>query len=196
MIVEDMLDFDSFSTSEECTTTELRHRALREARLHRATISHANPRISASNHRGRRALRKTHPAARNIHRLAPRARHLRYNHFTRPPRGRRLQTGCSNVELLDGLSVIGGYDGTQIFFKLTLDVSKSDVGDLREIVLKPLELLNETESNFLEELNLFSDGSSVIDTVFDNIDIDISFSAGAHMAATGKHDPLHTKLFE
>lgn len=194
MLVEDVLDFDSLSTADECNT-ELRHRTLREARIHHAITSHANPKLSTGDRRGHRALRKTHPAARNIHRLAPRARHLRFNHFTRPPRRRRLQTGCSNAELLDGLSLKGGYDGTQIFFKLKLDVSKNDVGDLRDILLKPLEVLNETGSNFLDELNLFSGGTSVMDTVFDNIDVDISFLAGAHMAATGKQYPHVSRCF-
>eukprot|EP00956_Cyclotella_meneghiniana_P034230 scaffold102673_cov71-Cyclotella_meneghiniana.AAC.1 len=155
MIKEDVLDFvdfDNLFTAEGCTTGR-RHRALREAGIHRATTSHAIFKRTAGDHRGRRALRKTHPSACSPR--AGRARHLPYNHFTRPPRRRRLQTECPSIELLDGISIIGGYDGIQIFLKLELDVSKEDKEDLREVILKPLELLNEAE--FLRELNLFGD---------------------------------------
>ena len=178
MIKEEILEFDSI---EECPTGR-RHRALREAVIHRATASRDIFKRTTGDHRGRRALRKTHQSARDPR--ARRARHLPYNRFTRPPRSRRLQTECSVTELLDGISIIGGYDGTQIFLKLELDVSKEDIEDLREVILKPLELLSEAE--FLRELNLFEDGDSLADSVFDNIEADISFSAGAHMGATGK----------
>ena len=181
MILEDMKDFDSESlfTAEGCSP-ERRHRALREARAHRA-IYHGTSRVL--NHRGQRALRQTHPAARHLVRRAPRAHHLSYNHFTRPPRQRNLQAECSSKELLDGLSIKGGFDGNQIFFKLELDVSKSAIGDLRDVILKPLQLLSKTD--LLQDLNLFSNGASVVDSVFDNIDADISFSAGVHLGATG-----------
>ena len=184
MIKEDVLDFvdfDNLFTAEGCATGR-RHRALREAGIHRATTSHAIFKRTAGDHRGRRALRKTHPSACSPR--ARRARHLPYNHFTRPPRRRRLQTECPSIELLDGISIIGGYDGIQIFLKLELDVSKEDIEDLREVILKPLKLLSEAE--FLRELNLFEDGDSLADSIFDNIEADISFSAGAHMGATGK----------
>lgn len=181
MLVEDVLDFDSLFTAEGCTP-ERRHRALREARSHLATTSHATSRV-AGDHRGRRALRKSHPAARGLRRAAPRARHLRFNRFTRPPRRRRAQSACSSTELLDGLSIKGGYDGTQIFFKLELDVSKGAMGDIREVVLKPLQLLS--ESDFFNGKDFFSDSSAAAAaTVFDNIDLDIGYSASAHMGAT------------
>lgn len=179
MLLEDVLDFDNIFAIEGCAL-ERRHRALREARAHHATTSRSISR--KADHRGRRALRKTHPAARSIHPVAPRARHLRYNHFTRPPRRRKLHE-CSSKELLDGLYIKGGWDGTQIFVKLELDVSKDAIDNLREVIMKPLGLLSET--NFLQELDLVSGGASIVDSVFDNIEADISFSAGAHMGATG-----------
>lgn len=183
MLVEDVLDFDSLSTTSGCTN-ERRHRTLHQAR---ARAQHAISFYSSSrtaDHRGRRALRQNHPRARRLHGAAPRARHLRYNHFTRPPRRRHLQNECSSTELLDGLLIKGGYDGTQIFFKLELDVSKENVGDPRDVILRPLHLLS--EADFLKDLNLFEEGSSVVDSIFDNIDADISFLAGAHMGATGR----------
>ena len=198
MLVEDVLDFGNLFTAEGCTT-ERRHRALREARLHRATSLHATaaspaPLKIVGDHRGRRALRKTHPMARHLQRITPRASHLRYNHFTRPPRRRHLQAECSSAELLDGLFIKGGYDGSQIFVKLELDVSKGAMEDLRDVILKPLQLLGETE--FLQDLNLFSGGNSVIDSIFDNINADISFSAGAHMGVTGKQNTYKYALHE
>ena len=187
MIKEDILDsvdFDNLLTAEGCTTGR-RHRALREASVHRATISHAILKGTAADQRGWRALRKTHPTV--FRGLAPRARHFRYSRFTRPPR-RRLQAECSSTELLDGLSITGGYDGTRIFFKLELDVSKNDEEDLREVILKPLQQLS--KADFLQELNLFGDAESVVDSIFDGIDADISFSSGAHMEASGKETQM------
>lgn len=179
MMVEDVLDFDSLTA--QGSDTLRRHRSLSEARIH-----HLNSQAisKAMDQRGRRALRSTHPTVRHLVRPAPRAHHLRYNHFTRPPRCRNLQDASSSTELLDGLSIQGGYDGNQIFFKFVIDVSKGEMGNLRDIIFKPLQLLSETE--FLQDLNLFSNGASVIDSVFDNINADISFSAGAHLSVTGK----------
>ena len=179
-LIEDVLDFDNLFTAEGCTS-ERRHRALR---IHNTLTSHTTTSKDSGNLRRRRALRKTHPDARS--RRAPRAHHLRYNHFTRPPRRRHLTDACASTELLDGLSIKGGYDGTQIFFKLELDVSKGAMSDLRDVILKPIRLLSETD--FMQDLShLFSDGASIVDSVFDNIDADISFSAGAHLGATGKN---------
>eukprot|EP00956_Cyclotella_meneghiniana_P034977 scaffold109952_cov105-Cyclotella_meneghiniana.AAC.1 len=143
MMIEDVLDFDNV---EGCTE---RRRALREARSHHAV---RNSGSRNSDHRGRRHLRKTHPAARALRRLAPRAQHLPYNHFTRPRRRRHLQAECFNTELLDGLSIKGGYDGTKIFFNIDLDVSRRVIEESREVVLKPLEFLSQTE--LLQSLNL------------------------------------------
>ena len=109
MITEDILDFDS---AEGCSTGR-RHRALREARSDYAQSSLVTLRI-AGHHRGRRALRHSHPSARGLRLIAPRTRHLRFNHFTRPPRRRRTET-CSSAEPLDGLALRGGYNGTHIF---------------------------------------------------------------------------------
>jgi hypothetical protein len=93
-----------------------------------------------------------------------------------------LQHECSSIQLLDGLSIKGGYDGTQIFFKLELDVSKAGMSDLRDVIMKPLQLLS--ESDFFNGKDFFGDGAAAAASVFDNIDADISFSAGAHMGAT------------
>lgn len=170
MLKEDVLDFDSISNAAGCPLGR-RHRA-----LHDTNALYATSRIG-----GRRVLRKTHPSAGALQRVAlSRARHLRFNHFTRPPRRRSLQQACSS-ELLDHLSIIGGYDGTQIFFKLELDASKGTMSGIRDVVLKPLQLLS--ESDFFSDKYFLGDGSAAA-TVFDNIDLDISFSAGAHMGAT------------
>jgi hypothetical protein len=86
------------------------------------------------------------------------------------------------VQLLDGLSIKGGYDGTQIFFKLELDVSKGGMSDLRDVIMKPLQLLS--ESDFFNGKDFFGGGAASAASLFDNIDADISFSAGAHLGAT------------
>ena len=182
LVVEEVLSFEA----EECSP-DRRGRVLHEARVNHATTSWATSRIVAVDHRGRRSLRKTHPkaAVRTLHRsLAPRVRHLRFNHFTRPPRRRHLEA-CTSTELLDGLSIKGGYDGSQIFFKLELDVSKGEISDIRDIILKPLQLLS--ESDFFNGKDFFGGGAASAASVFDNIDADISFSAGAHLGATGEN---------
>lgn len=178
MLEEDVLDSVDLFSTEGCAA-ERHHRSLREARTHRATTFRGKSRI---NHRGQRSLRKTHPAAHSLRSRAPRARHLRYNHFTRPSR-RRLN-GCSTTELLDGLYLKGGWDGSQVFIKLELDISKESLEDARQVILKPLELLRETY--FLQELNLVSGGASVMASSFDGIDADISFSSDAHMGVKGE----------
>jgi hypothetical protein len=183
MLTEDILGFNNVFAVEE-----RRHRALREARAHLATTSRIKSRLT-TNHRGQRALRKTHPSAHGLHRRVLRAHHLSYNYFTRPQR-RNLQTNYSeDTELLDGLYLKGGWDGSQIFIKLELDVSRKGVDDLRDAILKPLGLLSETD--FLQDLNLNSGGPSG-GSNFDGIDADISFSAGAHLGATGKYI-IHTR---
>jgi hypothetical protein len=149
-------------------------------------MAHATAATSHSLHstrkdpRGKRSLRETHPLASLHHRRrAPRARHLRYNRFTRPQR--RTQEAQSVVnELLDSISVKGGYDGTQVFIKFEMDVSKQNIGGLEEIITKPLELL--TEAGFLRDLNIFS-GDSSSGPTFD-INADTSFSASAHIGIT------------
>ena len=189
MLVEDILDYDRLFTA-----TEHRQRALHTARGPHKIDSHTTSRF-AGNRRGRRALRTTHPAALSVRRLAPRARHLRYNRFTRPPRPRRrLHSEFNLSELLDGLSIRGGYDGSQIFFKFDLDVSKDDVGDLRNVLFRPLKLLS--EASFLVDLNL-SSGHSITENVFDDTYADISFSSGVHLGVTGKShyfSKLHTSV--
>ena len=183
MIKEAVLDFDNTLGDEECTPPERRHRALREARAQYAMAPHASARFEEDS-RGRRSLRKTHPDAHQHHVVAPRARHLRYNHFTRPARRRRMQDACFNSELLDGFSIVGGYDGTQIFLKLKIDVSKQDMMDIRGAITQPLQFL--TNADFLLDLNLSDHGSAIVNSIFDNIDADVSFSAGAHLGATGE----------
>lgn len=185
MLAEDILDFDNLLAG----NTERRHRALHKARANYASTTHATSRI-ALDHRGRRALRKAHPSDPHpIRRVAPRARHLSYNRFTRPARRRRLNEDVS-TEILDRLSITGGWNCNKIFIKIELDVSKEGIDDIKEVILKPLRLLNETD--FLKDMNLFDGGDSALDSVFDDLDLDISFSAGAHMGATGKQ--LHCDI--
>ena len=179
MIKEAVLDFDNTLGDEECTPPERRHRALREARAQYAMAPHASARFEEDS-RGRRSLRKTHPDAHQHHVVAPRARHLRYNHFTRPARRRRMQDACFNSELLDGFSIVGGYDGTQIFLKLKIDASKRAISDTRDVVLKPLQYLS--ESKFFDGKDFFGSGYTVT-SVFDNIETDVSFLASAHLGA-------------
>jgi hypothetical protein len=157
-----------------------RHRSLREAHINHAVTSHS-PLKARRNARGHRALRRTHPSAVHLHRPAPRAAHLRHNRFTRPRR--RLQNSVVSA-LLDSLSITGGYDGSQIFFKLEMDISKEAVQDLEELILKPIRLLSETD--FASDMSmLFSlDGSS--QSSFD-LAADIGFSASAHLGATGEY---------
>lgn len=54
--------------------------------------------------------------------------------------------------------------------------------------MKPLQQLS--KADFLQELNLFGDAESVVDSIFDGIDADISFSSGAHMEASGKETQM------
>jgi hypothetical protein len=180
MLMEDVISESLLSSLSAAASSGRRHRALHEARVNHASTSHS-PLKAKRNARGHRALRKTHPSAASLHRRAPRAHHLRYNSFTRPRR--RLQETGDDIksELLDALSITGGYDGIQLFFKLEMDVSKEVVKDLNEVILKPLRLLS--EADFLSDLNLFTAGSS--ETSF-QLESDISFSASAHMGARGK----------
>jgi hypothetical protein len=178
MLTEDVISESLLSSLSAAASSGRRHRALHEARVNHASTSHS-PLKAKRNARGHRALRKTHPSSASLHRRAPRAHHFRYNSFTRPKR--RLQLDVVTSALLDSLSITGGYDGSQIFFKLEMDVSKEVVKDLNEIILKPLRLLS--EADFLSDLNLFSGGSS--ETSF-HLESDISFSASAHLGATGK----------
>lgn len=90
-------------------------------------------------------------------------------------------------DLLDSLSISGGYDGSQFFLKLDIDISKQYASDLDSIIERPLELLREI--SFVNDL-FEGDLSSI------SFDADISFTAGTHVGVTVvrvkvKHDCSH-----
>jgi len=76
-------------------------------------------------------------------RRALRAHHLPYNHFQRPRR-KMLQSDLKG-DLLDSISIEGGYDGTSIFFSVKLDISKQAVDPLEIILQNPLNNIQENE---------------------------------------------------
>jgi hypothetical protein len=175
MVLEDVLNQSLMSTLTE--TSGWCRRALQHARVMYTTIEHAR---MARSSQGNRALRVSHPSSVfTPHRHATRSHHLRYNHFTRPRRQLRQDHVIS--ELLDSLSIRGGYDGSQIFLKVKMDVSKESVNDLDSLILQPLQLLDNTD--FLPDLNILSGSSSETSI---SIDTDLSFLAGAHLEATGE----------
>ena len=83
-------------------------------------------------------------------------------------------------DLLDSLVVTGGYDGSKLFYKLEMDISKEVVEGLDTIIEKPLELLSEV--SFLTDL--FGTGSSTTSS-FD-FAADISMTSGAHLGVMGE----------
>lgn len=173
MVLEDVL---SKSLSSKLTETSGRQRrALNQARFIYIT-GHSRMAPISQRHR---ALHISHLSSDlTLNRHVTRTHHLRYNHFTRP---QRLLQDKVISELLDSLSIRGGFDGSQVFIKIEMDVSKEAVNDLKGLVLQPLQLL--AKADFLQDLNIFSGSSS--GTLF-SLDADISFSADAHLEATGK----------
>ena len=134
----------------------------------------------SSPERLRRTLRSTKdsPIPR---RRALRAHHLPHNNFIRP---RRLTEHLSDIDeekndLMDFLSVTGGYDGEMIFARFELDVSKQIDGSLDDLIQKPLDLLNGTD--FLKHMlpDLGADTSPV------SLNTDISLAASAHVGVLG-----------
>ena len=142
-------------------------------------IANTNNNFSAVHSRSRRALRATRATKTSpkSHGCAPRTRHLRYNYFGRPRRHLQEDIGS---EVLDFFSVVGGYDGAQIFFEVVMDVSKQAVDDLDSLILQPLQTSN--IADLLNTLNLYNGNSSEL--LFD-MDAEISFSSSAHLGVTG-----------
>lgn len=161
------------SNSGGSSTTSRRQRALHQTRSRRATASS----LARLQPRGHRALRATHPSAKR-RRRALRSHHLPFNHYTRPrpsAQNHRHLQGSLVGDLLDSLSVSGGYDGSQFFLKLDIDISKQYASDLDSIIERPLELLREI--SFVNDL-FEGDLSSI------SFDADISFIAGTHVGVT------------
>ena len=109
-------------------------------------------------------------------RRALRAHHLPYNHFQRPRR-KMLQSDLLG-DLLDVISIEGGYDGISIFFSVKLDISKQAVDPLEMILQNPLDNIQENELLG----NLFQTSGSGSPK---NIDIDTSVSASASVSLSG-----------
>ncbi|KAL3759073.1 hypothetical protein ACHAWU_008682 [Discostella pseudostelligera] len=127
----------------------------------------------------RRALHATNNSPKHKHHRALRAHHLRHNRFIRPrplANQRRLENiGNAASELMDAISVSGGYDGVELFVRLELDVSKTFNDSIFELVKKPLELLQNVD--FLK--NLFPSTTMNESTPLLNSSVSISSSAHA-----------------
>lgn len=169
MILEDILgESDAVASASSAQTTERRRMRHVPGTSHLDT--HHNGRPSALSNGRRRALR---------------AHHLPYNRFKRPRRlghKHRHLSSDSAGDLIDAISVEGGYDGVSVFFRLELDVSKQAVSSLGAMLETPLDLLSEVD--FLTQL--FDDSGSGSPL---NIVTDISLSASAHLSVRGKSIP-------
>ena len=134
----------------------------------------------SSPERLRRTLRSTKdsPMPR---RRALLAHHLPYNNYHRPRRlmQPRLEDDEEKSDLMDFLSVTGGYDGEMIFARFELDVSKQMDGSLDDLIQKPLDLLNEID--FLK--HMLPDSGA--DTSPVSLNTDISLAASAHVGVLG-----------
>jgi hypothetical protein len=124
MVLEDVVGEDSSLANSNRRLRGLNH----------ASVAHHHRSIDFTKRhpRGRRTLRSTHPNSSYIRERALRAHHLPYNHFTRPQRNllklRKLNS-LGDADLLDKLSISGGYNGNEIFIKIVIDVSKvADIG--------------------------------------------------------------------
>ena len=167
MVLEDVLG-ENQGISATSTAQTAQQRRMRHVPETSHMDLHHNGRPSALSNGKRRALR---------------AHHLPHNHLKRPRRlGHKHRHLSSDPlgDLLDAISVEGGYDGTAVFFKLELDVSKQQVSSLGELLEKPLDLLSEVD--FLQQL--FKDDSGSGSPL--NIQTDISLSAGAHLSIRGE----------
>lgn len=152
-ILEDVLGTSSAESSTSAATGD---DAVRRRRLHEISRSSLPNR--------RRALR---------------ARHLMRNSYIRPQRYLQEEEDADLVgDLLDSLSVSGGFDGSKIFIRFVLDLSKQVVSSLDDIIQAPLSLLNEVD--FLKKLLPGSAESSPI-----NLDLSMDLNAGAHLSLLG-----------
>jgi hypothetical protein len=75
--------------------------------------------------------------------------------------------------LLDSLSVEGGFDGSMIFVQLSLDVSKSSLDNVVNLLERPLSALSNVETL----TNVFGSQSGGASS----LQLDTDFSAGAHI---------------
>ena len=143
---------------------------------------------------GRRALHTIgkHPVLAKRRRRALRAHHLSHNRFTRPRRlghhTRHLQATNALGDLMDAISITGGYEGSLLFLRVELDLSKQSILEKDALIEKPLDLLSEVD--FLTDLF----GGSGSGGIAGSIDADISFSASAHVGVLGKLAQLHFDL--
>lgn len=132
----------------------------------------------------RRALHATNNSPKHKHHRALRAHHLRHNRFIRPrplANQRRLENiGNAASELMDAISVSGGYDGVELFVRLELDVSKTFNDSIFELVKKPLELLQNVD--FLK--NLFP--STTMNESTPLLNSSVSISSSAHASVRGE----------
>ena len=125
---------------------------------------------------------------KNTHRRALRANHLRHNRYLRPRRmvnQRRLEDNADTPgDLMDALSVTGGYNGGELFIKLELDVSKLSVDSIDDLIRKPFEILENAE--FIVALfpstNNSTEGESLL-----NHSASFSVSASAHVCVRGEN---------
>lgn len=132
----------------------------------------------------RRALNAANIMSKDAHR-ALRAHHLRHNRFIRPRplvNQRRLtNSGGTLSELMDAISVTGGYTGVELFVKLELDVSKVFADSIDELVRKPFDLLKGVD--FIK--NMFP-STSMMSESGPQVNSSVSFSAGVHASIRGK----------
>ncbi len=132
----------------------------------------------------RRDLHAVNIMPKYTHR-ALRAHHLRHNRFIRPrplANQRRLaNSGNTLSEVMDAISVTGGYTGVELFVKLELDVSKVFADSIDELVRKPFDLLNRVD--FIK--NLFPSNSTTSESN-PLLSSSVSFSAGTHASVRGE----------
>ncbi len=125
------------------------------------------------------------PASRSSHRRALRANHLRHNRFIRSRRTqsqRRLEDNAdTSRDLMDALSITGGYNGEELYIELEIDASKLSINSIEDLVRKPFEMLKHVE--FIAALFPPTNASTVGEPLLNSI---VSFSAGAHACVRGE----------
>ena len=171
MIMEDILgEAEGISAASTSQATQ-RRRMMQVPGTSHLDIHH-NSRPSALSSGRRRALRAHHLP----HNHLKRARRLGYKH--------RHLTSDLLGDLLDAISVEGGFDGAGIFFKLDLDISKQAVSSLENLLTMPLDVLSEVD--LLQKLFPSATGSGDAVNVNSATSIDISLSASARLSIKGK----------
>lgn len=134
--------------------------------------------------RSRRQLRFHHlphtRSSRHQRHRGLRAGHLPHTRYTRPKplRTRRLNNEATSTNLIDSLSVEGGYDGSMLFVRLSLDVSKAGLELVDDLLLTPLEQI--TGADFLNKI--FTSGDNQTSPFADTVSLEADFSAGAHLS--------------